>query len=152
MKYAFLLFLYATLFYGCQKEYSFEAKPAKDATYQSRSGVFPTVIVLGPDLTVQRTDTLTINGVYAYLSVCGFAPELEAPVMGSEVYQTAGPNTSNVNWTGSSLRLGNLIPGTYTYVGRAYIEGYRVCDSSFINDQAYDTLNVTVLKSRRKIK
>ena len=72
--------------------------------------------------------------------------------MGSEVYQTAGPTQSVVDWTGSQLSLGNLKPGTYTYVGRAYIIGYRQCDSSYVNDQAYDTLNVTVLKNRRKIR
>lgn len=147
-----ILIALLVLLYGCSKEYSFEGKPSKDVIVEARTNPFPTTINLGPDLTVQRTDTLTITGVYAYLSTCGLSPEYEAPLLGSQVYQLAGPNQSVVNWSGSRLCLGNLIPGSYKYVGHAYMIGFRLCDSTYVNDNAYDTLNVTVLKSKRKIR
>lgn len=152
MKTKLLVVLFAVVFLGCEKEYSVQSKPAKEIGLEARTNPFPTVINLGPDLTVSRTDTLTITNVYAYLSTCGLSPEYEAPLLGSQVYQLAGPNQSVVNWTGSRLSLGNLIPGNYKYVGHAYMIGFRLCDSTYVNDNAYDTLSVTILKSRRKIR
>jgi len=33
-----------------------------------------------------------------------------------------------------------------------YYIDYRICDNQTMNDNAYDTINVTILKTKRRIK
>lgn len=139
------------LFVTCQKAPVDLLEPQQTIAQQPRNTIWPLKIDLGPDLTVQRTDSVSISSAYAYLPFCGVSPEYEVPVWGTEVYQISGPTQSRIYFN-SGLRLGNLAPGSYTYVGHAYMEGFRLCDSVYFNDHAYDTLKLTVLKSKRKIK
>lgn len=146
----FLLFTCLYFFsFGCTKDDGIIENKEANRLY-ARSTAFPTVIFLGPDATYPRTDSVFISSAYAYLNSCGTAPETEAPHMGSEVYQLSGPTQAKITWPGSTLTLTNLSPGNYVFAGRAWVEGFRTCDSSYINQQSFDTLYITVLKSRKK--
>jgi len=145
-----VLFASGWLFFGCTKDVDLLEPAEKNEKLYARSNAFPTSIYLGPDITSSRTDSIYIGSAYSYLNSCGTAPETESAWMGSTVWQIYGPSTANVKWTGSSLTLTNLVVGSYMFKGHAYVVGFRTCDSTYMNDQAFDTLYVTVLKSRKK--
>lgn len=140
---------------SCTKEYSFEAKPVKEEhTTAQRASVFPTYIKLGSDTTYGRTDSVCLTNYEAYLATCGMDPALEAPIMGTTIYQILGPTYVYIGWTTVNFKrvptLTNLKPGVYTIVGNAYMYGFRPCDSTYQDVSVSDTINITILKSRKK--
>lgn len=146
----FKFFVFLCLFsFGCTKDNGIIENHNVDKLY-ARSNAFPTSIYLGPDITSPRTDSIYIGSATSYLNSCGTAPETESAWMGSTVWQIYGPSTANVKWTGSSLTLTNLVVGSYMFKGHAYVIGFRTCDSTYMNEQAFDTLYITILKSRKK--
>lgn len=123
----------------------------------ARSPAFPIRIYLGEDTVCNRITSILLKDYICYLPTCGVDPAFEAPDMGAEVYQIAGPTQTVIGWANwiqfSSIPvIQNLEPGVYRFVGHAWIQGYRPCDSSYQNQHAYDTIQVTVLKKRAKIK
>jgi hypothetical protein len=148
------LLLLLSFFVTCQKAPDLIHPPiTQEGTVQNRpNSIWPLEIYLGEDFTTRRTDSVNIENARAFIPFCGVSPEYEVPVWGTEVYQISGPNQSRVHWGSGGLSMGGLVPGNYTYIGHAYMIGYSRCDSFEYNDHAYDTLNITVLKSKRKIK
>jgi hypothetical protein len=158
MKY--FLPILALFLWSCSKveitpEQNINSKAPK-SLMAARSPAFPTTIYLGEDSVCNRITSIRLWDYYCYLSTCGVNPEYEAPNMGQEVYQIAGPTQTIIgwaNWTATSIpTIQGLEPGIYKFVGHAWVTGYRACDSSFQNQHAYDTLTLTILKRRAKVK
>ena len=148
-----LLIVIGTIAISCKKNDILE-NPVQErsVSYQSRS-VFPTYIEMGNDTTFGRTDSVTFYGYSSYLSSCGTAPETEAPLMGVKVYPILYPSFVTIGWTtynGKAVPYAKgTKPGVYKFVGSAYIIGFRTCDSTYQNVEVYDTVTITVLKSRK---
>jgi len=127
---------------SCSKEQSYEAKSP-----------FPTSIQMGSDATYFRADSACLCGYSAYLNTCGTSPSTESANMGSEVYQIAGPTTARITWKVVSgynkPQVANLTTGIYKFVGHAWVIGYRSCDGQTMNDNAYDTVQITITKTRK---
>lgn len=131
---------------GCSKtDYNVQSK------LLSRSA-FPTSISMGSDTTYFRVDSICLCNATAYLNTCGTSPSTEAPTMGTEVYQIAGASQSVITGNTARVNITNLTYGKYTFVGHAFVIGYRSCDSQTMNDNAYDTINVTILKNKKRLK
>lgn len=145
-----LLIITATVIISCRKSDSVET--SVENKFQARSA-FPTYIKLGPDTTYPRTDSFAFVHYDSYLASCGTAPETESPIMGIKVYPILYPTYVTIGWTTYNGRAipyaKGTKPGVYKFVGSAYILGFRTCDSTYQNVNAYDTITVTILKSRR---
>lgn len=123
----------------------------------ARSSAFPIRVYLGEDTVSNRITSIHLWDYEAYLPTCGVNPQYEAPNMGVQVYQIAGPTQTIISWANwsnfnSIPVIQGLEPGDYKFVGHAYITGYRQCDSSYQDQHAYDTISITVLKRRAKVK
>ena len=124
---------------------------------QARSQTFPISVYLGEDTACNRITSINLWAYHSYLPTCGVNPQYEAPNMGVDVYQVAGPTQTIISWANYTDNqeipaIQGLEPGLYKFVGHAYITGYRICDSSYQNQHAYDTISITVLKRRTKVK
>ena len=145
MKKIILLFMVSTLI-GCEKK----TYKANEPTYGRSS--FPTSISLGNDTSYFRVDSCTLWDAWAYLATCGTAPDTEAPNMGTEVYQISGASQAVITGQSPRVHISNLTFGTYQFVGHAFITGYRTCDSTYMNDNAYDTIQINIRKNKKRIK
>jgi len=130
---------------------------ASPSLMAGRSPVFPTTIYLGEDTVCNRITSIRLWDYTASLNTCGVSPEYEAPNKGVQIYQIAGPTQTIISWANWNDYqqvpvIQGLEPGLYKFVGHAYVTGYRACDDSTMNDHAYDTISITVLKRRAKVK
>ena len=159
MKY--FLPIFALFLWSCSKVEPIHKPKIDSKAIQSpvaaRSSAFPIKIYLGEDSACNRITSINLWAYTCYLPTCGYQPELEAPNMGAEVYQIAGPTQTIISWANYNNYqevpvIQGLEPGVYKFVGHAYITGYRACDSSYQDQHAYDTITLTVLKRRAKIK
>lgn len=114
---------------------------------------FPTSITMGSDATYFKLDSICLCSYQAFLDNCGTSPSTEAPIMGTEVYQISGPTTARISWKVVSgynkPQAANLTTGIYKFVGHAYVIGYRSCDGVTKNDNVYDTVQITITKTRK---
>jgi len=137
-----ILTLLSIFLFSCSKEQSYEAKSP-----------FPTSIQMGSDATYFRADSVCLCGYSAYLNTCGTAPQFESQSMGSEVYQIAGNTTARITWKNvngvNKPQAANLSTGIYKFVGHAWVIGYRSCDGLTMNDNVYDTIQITISKNKR---
>jgi hypothetical protein len=136
------------LLFGCTKE--IVNNEEKTQQQQFARSPFPTSISLGADTSYFRVDSVCLYNAVAYLDMCGVAPAYEAPSIGTEIYQIAGPNQAICKWENGKPTITGLIYGTYTIVGRAWVLGYRICDETVKTDNVFDTINITINKNKRK--
>ena len=149
-KLLFVWFLVCLFLYSCTKSTDIAIK--SDYSPMAGRSIWPTTISLGEDLILPKTDSICLIGYSAFLSTCGTAPETEAPLMGTRIWQMSGPSQLFFGWYNGKPTIKGFIPGTYTVVGSAWVIGYRSCDDSTMNDQAYDTVNITILKRKAMVK
>lgn len=144
MKYLLVLFF----IYGC--------KPASEDLKLQPKSIWPSYVNMGSDMTYGRTDSVCLCGYESYLSTCGTSPDTEAPIMGQTVYQILGPTYAYINWRNINGKTvptcTNLRPGVYMFVGNVYMRGYRSCDNTTQNVDLYDTVKITILKSKKTVK
>jgi hypothetical protein len=149
MKNSLFVLIFAVLaFAACTKQADIVFK--SDYSPVAARSAFQTYIDMGEDLIVPKTDSICLTGYSAYLSTCGTAPETEAPQMGVRVWQISGPAVAGIGWYQGKPTFTSLRPGTYSFVGSAWVLGYRSCDDSTMNDEVYDTVNVTILKRKSR--
>jgi len=124
----------------------------KEQSYQSKSP-FSTTITMGTDATYFRVDSVCLCSYQVFLNNCGTSPSTESPNMGSEVYQIAGNTTARISWKNvngvNKPQAANLSTGIYKFVGHAWVIGYRSCDGQTMNDNVYDTIQITISKNKR---
>jgi hypothetical protein len=138
---------------GCQKTEEISQLPSRDESQpvlMGRANAFPISIYMGIDTSYFRVDSCKLVNASAYLPTCGTAPETESAWMGVSVWQISGSSDAQIVGNYPNITFRNLTFGSYTFVGRAYVIGFRTCDSTYMNENAYDTLNITVLKNRKK--
>lgn len=147
----FILLLVLLVCIGCTKNPTIQ----EETKIAARAG-FSTSVNLGPDIISPKTDSLCLCNTYVYLNTCGVNPEYEAPVKGFDLYQISGPNIATIKFATVGFQdypqVTNLTVGKYTFVGHAYVLGFRACDSTLMEDNVYDTINVTINKNRKPIK
>lgn len=151
MKYLFPLFLVVILWSCAKVEPTPQSKIDSKAIQSlvNRLSVWPTYIKMGNDTIVPRIASITLTGYSAFLSTCGTAPDTEAPQMGINIYPIQAASYTTLTWENGKPVISGLKPGNYTFVGNAYIMGYRSCDDSTMNDNYLDTINITVQKWRK---
>lgn len=132
---------------GCTKEINNEEKTTTPTAARS---LFPTSITLGLDTSYFRVDSVCLYNASAHLDMCGVAPAYEAPNIGTEIYQIAGPNQAVCRWQNGLPTISGLTFGTYTIVGHAWVLGYRICDETVKTDNVYDTINITINKNKKR--
>lgn len=142
-----IILLILTSLFGCTKtDYKIE-----QPKLLSRSA-FPSYISLGNDTSYFRVDSVCLCNASAYLATCGTAPETEAPVMGTDVYQIEGATQGIITGSAPRVSISNLTFGTYKFVGHTYMLGFRTCDSTYQDVSLYDTITITILKNKKRIK
>lgn len=133
---------------GCEK--LIIEQPSPEQPTSARESVFPMYVYLGSDTSYFRKTTFSLRGAEAYLPFCGVSPEYEVPNWGVEVYQIGGASQATITGSFPNMTFSDLTFGDYTFVGHAFMYGYRRCDETFLDDHAYDTLRVRILKNRKK--